>query len=164
MALTNMTASHIVDAMEADNVARIHNPLKDKIVHADIRVRDIVNDIGNEPQDEETNVSLIEQTNSTTQDVQDQERAEEMQSWWNNEMKKHMNQPDGYAKVAVLLIKWADELDELKTKREVLATRRVPTDNANMYRRPSSTPSSANASSTRPQSPNLTYGGSPSTN
>jgi hypothetical protein len=34
-------------------------------------------------------------------------------------MKKHMNQPNGYANVAVLLIKWADELDELKTRKEV---------------------------------------------
>jgi hypothetical protein len=30
-----------------------------------------------------------------------------------------MNLPEGYEQVSVLIIKWADELDELKTKAEV---------------------------------------------
>jgi hypothetical protein len=118
MALANMTAAHIVDAMESSIVPRNTNPLKNKVVHADIRVQGIDDDDTGSRQDE-ASVQLVEQPNPSSQDIEDQERAEEMRTWWNNEMKKHMNQPDGYAKVAVLLIKWADELDELKTKNEV---------------------------------------------
>lgn len=127
MALANVTAAQIVDAMEGtsrnnminNNNNNNHNPLKNKVVHADIRVQGIEDDDSGKPKHDETNVQLVEQSQPCTQDVEEQERAEEMQTWWNNEMKKHMNQPDGYAKVAVLLIKWDDELDELKTRKEV---------------------------------------------
>lgn len=153
MALSNITASQIVNAMESDNVAHHNNnPLEDKIVRADIRVREIVNDAHNDRTQDETSVPLIEQPNPSTQDVKDQECAEEMRSWWNNEMKKHMNQPDGYSKVAVLLIKWADELDELKTKKEVSRTTAYYTIVANTRRLTNWTPFSASVSSTRPQS------------
>jgi hypothetical protein len=123
MALANITAARIVHAMESSIVPRNTNPLKNKVVHADvdIRVHDIEDDIGR-PRQDEISEQLVEQPNPSSQDVEEQERAEEMRTWWNNEMKKHMNQPDGYAKVAVLLIKWADELDELKTKDEVRFT------------------------------------------
>lgn len=118
MALASISASRFVDAMETSIVPRNSNPLKNKVVHADIRVQGIEDDT-NGPVEDETSLQLVEQPTPSAEDVEVQERAEEMQSWWNNEMKKHMNQPDGYAKVAVLLIKWADELDELKTKKEV---------------------------------------------
>jgi hypothetical protein len=131
MALANMTA-HIVDAMESSIAARgtNNNPLKNKVVHADIRVQGIDDDF-NVTSPEEPGVQLVEQPNPSTQDVEDQERAEEMQTWWNTEMRKHMNQPDGYAKVGVLLVKWADELDDLKTKDEVcvVATAETPVAN-----------------------------------
>ena len=39
--------------------------------------------------------------------------------WWNEAIAKNMNLPEGYEQVSVLIIKWADELDELKTKAEV---------------------------------------------
>lgn len=42
----------------------------------------------------------------------------EMQTWWDETIAKTMI-PDSYDKVAVLLIKWADEIDELKTRDEV---------------------------------------------
>ncbi|KAH7095572.1 hypothetical protein FB567DRAFT_32882 [Paraphoma chrysanthemicola] len=116
MALSNITAGHVIAAMKPDVAPRNSNPLKNKVVHADIRVSGIDDDVGQSPEGNGASVQLIKQP--TTEDAEDQERAEEMQTWWNNEMKKHMNQPDGYAKVAVLLIKWADELDELKTKNE----------------------------------------------
>ncbi|KAF2001669.1 hypothetical protein P154DRAFT_403416, partial [Amniculicola lignicola CBS 123094] len=35
--------------------------------------------------------------------------------WWDEAISKNMNLPDGYHKVAVLIVKWADELDELNT-------------------------------------------------
>lgn len=104
--------------METDLVPRNSNPLIDKIVHADIRVRGI-EDVDADSRSDVSNVQLVEQPLPNDQDVGEQERAEEMQSWWNSEMRKHMNQPDGYAKVGVLLIKWADDLDELKTRKEV---------------------------------------------
>ncbi|OAL54779.1 hypothetical protein IQ07DRAFT_500924 [Pyrenochaeta sp. DS3sAY3a] len=40
--------------------------------------------------------------------------------WWNDSIAWHLNTPYDYTQVAVLLIKWADELDELKTNAEVL--------------------------------------------
>jgi hypothetical protein len=119
MALTNLTAAQMVDAIEASIAPHNNNPLKNKVVHADIRVQAIDDDDGIESKQDETSGQLVEQSQACTQDAEEQERLEEMQSWWKNEMKKHMNQPDGYRRVAVLLIKWADELDELKTKNEV---------------------------------------------
>ena len=122
MALTNITAARIVEAMESSLVPRNANLLKNKVVHADIRVQGIEDDT-NGPEEDVMSVQLVEQPNPSSQDIEDQERAEEMRMWWNNEMRKHMNQPDGYAKVAVLLIKWADELDDIKTKDEVCLSR-----------------------------------------
>ncbi|KAL5121024.1 hypothetical protein ACEQ8H_000873 [Pleosporales sp. CAS-2024a] len=120
MALASIaTAAQIIGSMESSIVPHMANPLKNKVVHADIRVHGIEDDDNASNQDE-TSTQLVEQPTPTSQDVQEQEHAEEMQRWWNNEMKKHMDQPDGYAKVAVLLIKWADDLDELKTRKETL--------------------------------------------
>ncbi|KAH7394249.1 hypothetical protein DE146DRAFT_126534 [Phaeosphaeria sp. MPI-PUGE-AT-0046c] len=119
MDLVSISASRLVDAMETSIIPHNSNPLKNKIVHADIRVQGIEDDTDG-PTQVETSVQLVEQPTPSAEDVEAQERAEEMQSWWNNEMKKHMNQPDGYAKVAVLLIKWDDELDELATKTEAI--------------------------------------------
>lgn len=118
MAVAHITAPHISDAMQNSIVRHNDNPLKNKVVHAAIRVDSIKDDIErSEPDD--TSTALVEQRTPSPQDVEEQERAEEMQAWWNSEMKTHMNQPDGYAKVAVLLIRWADELDTLDTKDEV---------------------------------------------
>jgi hypothetical protein len=119
MALSNVTAAQMVDVIEASIAPRNSNPLKNKVVHADIRVQAIDDDNGVGPKQDETSGQLVEQSQTCTQDAEEQERSEEMQSWWKNEMRKHMDQPDGYTSVAVLLIKWADELDELKTKKEV---------------------------------------------
>jgi hypothetical protein len=163
MALANMTA-HLVDAMESSIAARgtNNNPLKNKVVHADIRVHGIDDDF-NVTSPEEAGAQLVEQPHPSTQDVEDQERAEEMQTWWNTEMRKHMNQPDGYAKVAVLLIKWADELDDLKTKDEVCAAMTAETPDADCPRPLSSKHSSATASTIRPRRSSSTSARSRST-
>jgi hypothetical protein len=42
-----------------------------------------------------------------------------MQVCWNETMCKEMNIPEGYQNVAVLIIKWTEELDQLKSGREV---------------------------------------------
>ncbi|KAF2444099.1 hypothetical protein P171DRAFT_361137 [Karstenula rhodostoma CBS 690.94] len=47
----------------------------------------------------------------------DQRRAAEMQGWWHESIAKNLR-PDGYVNVAVLLIRWADELDDLRTSPE----------------------------------------------
>jgi hypothetical protein len=47
-----------------------------------------------------------------------QERATEMQTWWNESVATNMR-PNSYVKVAVLLIKWTDKLDELQSRAEV---------------------------------------------
>jgi hypothetical protein len=42
-----------------------------------------------------------------------------MKMWWNDSIARNLNTPEDYTQVAVLLIKWSDELDELKTRNEV---------------------------------------------
>ncbi len=42
-----------------------------------------------------------------------------MEVWWNKAMCAEMDIPEGYQNVAVLIIKWIEELDELKTGDEV---------------------------------------------
>jgi hypothetical protein len=118
MALTNVAAARIADAMGGSMVTYNSNPLENKVVHADIRVQGIEDDLGVQKQDE-TGVQLVEQPTPSPEEAEDQMHAEEMQTWWNSAMRKHMNQPEGYAKVAVLLVRWADKLDELETKDEV---------------------------------------------
>ena len=42
-----------------------------------------------------------------------------MQTWWNRAMCREMKIPEGYQSVAVLMIKWTRELDQLKSEDEV---------------------------------------------
>lgn len=42
-----------------------------------------------------------------------------MRMWWDEAMAKHMVLSEDYSHVAVLIIRWADYLDDLKTKEEV---------------------------------------------
>src|SRR5215471_13947184 len=50
--------------------------------------------------------------------ITDEENSK-MQVWWNKAMCDEMEIPEGYQNVAVLIIKWIEELDELKTGAEV---------------------------------------------
>jgi hypothetical protein len=43
----------------------------------------------------------------------------ELQMWWDQAMCDELKLPSGYRKVAVLLIKWASEIDEFKEKGEI---------------------------------------------
>lgn len=43
----------------------------------------------------------------------------DMQAWWDDTIARNMNVSDYYTHVAVLLIKWSDELDDLRTRDEV---------------------------------------------
>lgn len=62
---------------------------------------------------------LVQESSDASEDVAAQRKAAEMQMWWEESIAKNMGLSDGYQKVAVLLIKWDDGLDELKTKNEV---------------------------------------------
>lgn len=78
------------------------HPLSNKVIHADIR-------IASEPYQ-------IEDITSSAGFVSEETS---MKMWWNDSIARHLNTPDDYTQVAVLLIKWADELDELYTQHEV---------------------------------------------
>lgn len=38
---------------------------------------------------------------------------------WNRTVRQELNLPEGYDRVTVLIIKWKNEIDELKTEKEV---------------------------------------------
>jgi hypothetical protein len=44
---------------------------------------------------------------------------DQMRGWWDSGISKYWNLPEGYSSVAVLLVKWQDDLDDLKTAEEV---------------------------------------------
>ncbi|KAH7401361.1 hypothetical protein BKA66DRAFT_386649, partial [Pyrenochaeta sp. MPI-SDFR-AT-0127] len=93
------------------------NPLSNKVVHADIRIQSI----DDEPEHGAScsqNTEAAVQSQLSPEDVADQERAVQMQEWWEKASPKSWNLWDEYFKVSVLLIKWADDLDELKTGKE----------------------------------------------
>lgn len=47
------------------------------------------------------------------------EADEKLQRQWNEAICRNMDLPKGYAQVAVLIVKWADHLDDLSTLEEV---------------------------------------------
>jgi hypothetical protein len=97
---------------------RASKALKDTVFHANIQIQSIENgSVGSSDAPKEELPS-----EHHTIDRQDAERAALMQSWWDEAIVRNMDLPDGYTDVAVLLIKWDDELDELKTGEEVTRT------------------------------------------
>jgi hypothetical protein len=97
----------------ASETVRAQNPLNNRIVHADIRASSI-NDSTSETSD--TQPLLIEGISS---DAEEETAQTSMKLWWNDSIARNLNTPEDYAQVAVLIIKWSDELDELKTGSEV---------------------------------------------
>lgn len=61
-------------------------------------------------------LSLAPSDCGTSQDDQDESRLQEC---WDENIAKNLNLPEGYRDVQVLMIKWADDIDELKTREEV---------------------------------------------
>lgn len=53
------------------------------------------------------------------EEIEEQKRASDMQLWWDEAISRNMNIPDGYRDVAVLIIKWDDDIDQLKCAPEV---------------------------------------------
>jgi hypothetical protein len=62
--------------------------------------------------------SLISSDLDAPRDDRDEEQSK-LQECWDNSIAKHMNLPDGYQNVHVLMIKWADKIDQLKVRQEV---------------------------------------------
>jgi hypothetical protein len=122
MELSNNVTSQIVDAMENDiSPKTLHpnaNPLN-KVYHADITINSYDDVPASDAGAASPRTPLIKLDSETPEDGANAERASDMQVWWDEAIAKNMDLPDGYNKVAVLLVKWEDELDELKTKKEV---------------------------------------------
>ncbi|OJD35112.1 homeobox domain containing protein [Diplodia corticola] len=51
--------------------------------------------------------------------TEERETNEKLQEQWSDAICRNMNLPKGYAQVAVLIVKWAEHLDELRTAEEV---------------------------------------------
>jgi len=104
--------------MTTDIVPRNANPLPNQVIHADIRIQSIEDD----PKRDGTAAQSVEplvQVRPSKEDEAYKKNAHQMRTWWDEAIGKNLHLPDGYSHVAVLLIKWADELDELKTADEV---------------------------------------------
>jgi hypothetical protein len=104
--------------MTTDIVPRNANPLPNQVIHADIRIQSIEDD----PKRDGTAAQSVEplvQVRPSKEDDAYKKNAQQMRTWWDEAIGKNLHLPDGYSHVAVLLIKWADELDELKTADEV---------------------------------------------
>jgi hypothetical protein len=104
--------------MENDLSPQSPNPLKDKIFHTDIRIQSI-EDVPSQDEASTQNSRLVEHSSQNAEDRETQKKAAKMQEWWDDAIARYMGLEDGYEHVAVLLIKWDDGLDELKTKSEV---------------------------------------------
>lgn len=114
----NLGSSRIVKAMDVDASPRRVNSLANKVIHADFQVTGI-EDV-KQPGEASPSADGIQQPNDASlEDKANKQNAANMQMWWDEAVAKHMNLPEGYAKVSVLIIKWAEELDELDTKAEV---------------------------------------------
>jgi hypothetical protein len=107
MALSSTTA-HVMDAMATEIAPRI------------VRIQSIDEETRHDPSlPQSARDEPPVESRPTAAGQEYQERAAEMQNWWAEAIARNMNLPEGYTKVAVLLIKWAEELDELNTSVEV---------------------------------------------
>ncbi|KAI4627514.1 uncharacterized protein J4E87_004078 [Alternaria ethzedia] len=88
------------------------NPLPDKVINADIRIRSIEDELQRSGQTPPTQETLVE---STPTKEHGDASTESQKNWWAEAIAENMDLADGYTKVAVLLIKWEDGLDELMT-------------------------------------------------
>lgn len=54
-----------------------------------------------------------------TLETEERNRSEKLQAQWSEAICRNMDLPEGYAQVAVLIIKWDERIDELKCAEEV---------------------------------------------
>ncbi|KAH7392123.1 hypothetical protein DE146DRAFT_617915 [Phaeosphaeria sp. MPI-PUGE-AT-0046c] len=113
-----LRSPHTAPGLDTSTIAsskrsRSRTPLAEKVIQADIRI-DSIEDSGPDPA--ATQLILTKNTSPDAEDVNDKKR---MKMWWNASSAQSLNLPEYYAQVAVLLIKWSNELDELYTRNEV---------------------------------------------
>lgn len=63
---------------------------------------------------------------SEVQLSKDDRHETKLQEHWDKSIAKHMDLPDGYHNVHVLIIKWADEIDQLGVRQEVCSYLEAP--------------------------------------
>ncbi|KAH8645011.1 hypothetical protein IG631_02475 [Alternaria alternata] len=93
------------------------NPLPGKSINADFQIRYVEDELRRNEPVPQNGEPLVETTPGKEDDASS--NAEAQKNWWAEAIAKNMDIADGYTKVAVLLIKWADHLDELRTADEV---------------------------------------------
>lgn len=62
------------------------------------------------------------QDSETAEEVTNEQHAELMQVWWDDNIEDHLDPRDQYQNVAVLLLKWSNALDDLRVIGEVRST------------------------------------------
>lgn len=112
------SSARIVKETEADTSLQQANPLSDHIINADIQVRTIAK-VSQDAGPPMPTGAPSRPSSMGPKDDAEKQRAANMQMWWDEAIAKNLNLPEGYHNISVLIIKWADELDELKTKEEV---------------------------------------------
>jgi hypothetical protein len=123
MALS-LTSPRTAEAREASaNIMSPHtSQLENKLFHADIQITsvdDVTPGQGHSTQHDDALTQQVLDAEKDDSQSSEQDTAMAMQTWWDEAAKRNLNLRDGYQNVSVLLIKWADELDELKTQAEV---------------------------------------------
>lgn len=118
MALLSHVDLRLLDDMTTDLATLDANPLSNKLIHADVTIQGI-EDVSKDDRRIPRKVNRNSQAAQTQLDAGFVKKAKEMRTHWEECIGRDMHLPDGYSHVAVLLIKWADELDELKTAEEV---------------------------------------------
>ncbi|OCL02527.1 hypothetical protein AOQ84DRAFT_382595 [Glonium stellatum] len=89
-------------------------PLGNRVIHANIQSIE-----PDDSSDSRESTAGMPPNNVSAKEKAIQKKSSEMQLWWDEAIARNMNLPDGYLNVAVLIIKWSEELDELKTGAEV---------------------------------------------
>lgn len=120
MALSLTSTTRGGDAATNDTAALITDTLAGKVLHAqaDLRIQSCEDISKRDAPAPQKKPALVE-SGPGKKEVDYATSTESQANWWAEAIAKNMDLPDGYSKVAVLLIKWADELDELRTGEEV---------------------------------------------
>jgi hypothetical protein len=120
MSLSLGPASSIITSMDVDASSQRVNPLAGKVFHAraDLQIESI-EDVTEPGASGPSQDSSQNDNDTSIEDVAEKEDAANMQLWWDEAIAKNLNYPEGYAQVSVLIIKWAEDLDELNTGDEV---------------------------------------------
>ncbi|KNG52710.1 homeobox domain-containing protein [Stemphylium lycopersici] len=119
MALSLTSTTRGGDAATNDTAALITDTLAGKVLHAqaDLRIQSCEDISKRDAPAPQKKPALVE-SGPGKKEVDYATSTESQANWWAEAIAKNMDLPDGYSKVAVLLIKWADELDELRTGEE----------------------------------------------